>query len=261
MINRKYAAVAVGIASILFALATPLQAAPLNTANNETGTDQINTGCSIRIQDVGSPAVKWEYFRVPKDAANVVGGEHPSLSPRAERGLTGSKKISGANITDGKKVITMKGKIKVNNAAQTTIMQIYNWDTGSTDSGVPYARLDVKKKTSTGKWQMEIREAPSSASGLFELANGDFEIEFKTNNRKVRLKVTQNGATVINRKWDIPSDRLRIGRTSGVRAGTTTFRFGAYHHDSGTDKAEIRFRDMKVTETIYTTTTAGDNGV
>ncbi len=207
-----------------------LMQAATNSALNQTGNDQksaLDGKSTITISPIGS--YDWEFFRVAADATTGT-----NLSPRAERGLdpnTGGANLQGVSLTDGKKVIILKGQCDVNSCNETTIMQIFNYDSSATDTSIPYFMLKAKKRVGTSQWQLT-----DGVNDLCVINDAFFNFELRTNNKQSRLIISQGGASVYN--------VLRnLGGGSG-RAGITRFRFGAYHKNPNPNKvaAEVRFR-------------------
>lgn len=218
-------------------------AAITNSAGNHTGDNKITTGGSINISKVGTN--DFEFFKVIKNAP-----KDGKLSPRAERGLPSSKggaTLSGTNLTDGKKVIYLKGLCDIEDGAETTIMQIFNFDPTNSDSSKPFMFLNVESKTTEG-WAMRITGVPSGAgfSNKFTLKDKLFSFELRTNNKRARLIIVQDGVTVFNNAWDL---------SSAGRSGNTHFRFGAYHHGEAVSAASIRFRNTKSSSKTVTANT------
>ncbi|MGL4401917.1 MAG: hypothetical protein ACRCXD_18810 [Luteolibacter sp.] len=218
--------------------------AATNSAMNQTGVNQLSgTGTSITIAAVGP--YDWEFFKVPADATTGT-----NLSPRAERGLdpsTGGANLQGSNLTDGKKVIILKGQCDINSSSQTTIMQIFNYDSGVTDSSYPYFQLKAEKKVSgTSLWPLTV-----GGVEICRVNDSVFEFELRTNNKQWRLIIKQGGATIYN-------EIRTLNGTSG-RAGVTRFRFGAYHRNGVGAKvaADVRFRGTQSSSITVSTPNTG----
>lgn len=229
--------------------------AATNTANNQTGTDQTSAlkGKST-IHTTGVSGLVWEFFKVEKNATTGA-----NLSPRAERGLPkrdGGAFLSGTNTTNGKKVISLRGKCDINSCARSTIMQIFNNDpltkvldkAGKPDINKPYMFLNAHQKNADGTWQMRIISYTGPAGGdIFNIDNDVFEFELSTNNKSAHLKITQKGVIKYDSTWD-----FQTKDTTG-RAGNTIFRYGCYHHEPTEDRGEVRFRNV-ISSQVYPAT-------
>ncbi len=229
-------------------LANVSQAQSTNQAGNHTGVDQINTGASKYFQSVGGNS--WEFFQVNRNAPR-----NGSLDPRSERGLdpsAGGANLSGTNITNRRKVIILNATVKIESCSRTSIAQIFNNDTGSSDKSRPYMLLDAKRKVGT-KWELEVRGRGLTPYTV-QVNNSAFTYEVRTNNRQARVIIRQNGAVLSNKKFNLSPEGYNDG--SRVRQGITRFRFGAYHHGYQDDEAKIRFRNTK--SSSITVSTAGD---
>lgn len=213
-----------------------------NTAGNQKGADQksaLSGKSTISIKNVGT--TKWEYFKVGKDA--TTGG---SLSPRAERGLNppNGDSLEGRNLTDGKKVIILKGQCKIESCARSTIVQIFNYDGRTSDKAKPYFFLEAMSPVKDWRgnisgWNMKVTGFTGWGSNSFTVDNKPFDFEVRTNNKRVKVRITQNGSSKFNKAWDFDT-----ANTSG-RAGVTRFRYGCYHHQPKDAGGTIRFRNTK----------------
>jgi hypothetical protein len=216
------------LSSLVMLIGVAASQAATNSANNETGVDQISDGCSITIREVSGN--KWEYFRVPAGISTVSGS---NLQPRAERGLdphTGGANLQGSNLTDGRKVIILKGQCGIESANETTIIQIYNWDPTNSDKGVPYLQLKAQKQSGS-RWPLTI-----NGTTICNVEAKIFDFEIRTNNKEYRVTIKQDGRTLYNERRSTSAYR--------GRAGITRFRFGSYHRDDIRPyvDGQIRFR-------------------
>ncbi len=135
------------------------------------------------------------------------------LTPRVERWYSGK-----GSIYPNKGVYTFTGTYKIDGANDTTIFQLLNHDSTSTDVHMPLSFTTVFPGADSTKWY--IYQSNSTSGKLLATVSKTSTFTVKLQTDGTKFKIWINGALVVS------SNYSRLGTS-------TSMRYGAYHHGKG----------------------------